>query len=255
MGGRPARSSCSSDLDRFPTGGATGSHLLPCSTASIGPDRSCSAAGMSCCRCCRRRSCRQGWVDNDTFSRRLRRGAGRAGTTVHLLGLSRHGHGAGAERLASGLVCLVGIFLPSFFLAIGPLPSLELVSPAPGDALGAERRQCGRCRALAGGALQSGLDQRVGAAISHSGSSPFSASVGGAAVAGRHSRGAGRPLWLRSFDATERRAARLCRQPEFIAAHRGRDSGRATTASNRETKPLNCRGKVFKGSVHEVSTS
>ena len=59
-----------------------------------------------------------------------------------------------------GLLCLAGIFLPSFFLAIGAAAVLELVPPASGDALGAEGRERRGGRAAAGRALHAGLDQR-----------------------------------------------------------------------------------------------
>ena len=72
-----------------------------------------------------------GWV-RTIVSCRLRRGAGCAGPALHVRGLSRHGHAAGAEWLARRVLCLVAIFLPSFLLVIGPLPFWNSFRRAPG---------------------------------------------------------------------------------------------------------------------------
>jgi len=126
--------------------------------------------------------------------RRLRRGPGGAGTVVHLFGLSRNRHGAGTEWLARGAGLSRGDFPAVVLSGDRSAAVLELVSPASGDAFGVEGRQRRRSRVAARGALQPGLDQRDPRAsrfrdrdhrLSHA------RDVGGAALAGRHSRRAG----------------------------------------------------------------
>ena len=57
--------------------------------------------------------------------RGLWRGAGGAGAAVHLRGLSRHGDEPPPNGWIGGLLCLAGIFLPSFLLLSAPLPFWE----------------------------------------------------------------------------------------------------------------------------------
>ena len=55
-------------------------------------------------------------------------------------------------------LCLVAMFLPSFFLTIGALPFWGRTPPPARSAIGAARRQCGGGRSAACRALQSGVD-------------------------------------------------------------------------------------------------
>ncbi len=69
---------------------------------------------------------------------------GGAGTIIYLRGLSGRRHGDPAPNGWLGaIICLVGIFLPSFFLVIGALPFWEsLRGGAAAQAAARHRRQC-----------------------------------------------------------------------------------------------------------------
>ena len=66
------------------------------STARV---RWCSAAGMSCCRCCRPRSCRRAGCTNDAFLAGYGAAQAVPGPLFTFAGLSRHRDGAATQRL------------------------------------------------------------------------------------------------------------------------------------------------------------
>ena len=147
-------------------GAATVRGVLPRRLAGVRrrPRRAAAAAG-------RGGAARLG--DERCVPRRLRRRAGGARAAVHLRRLSRRGDGAGAERLGWRRdLCLVAIFLPSFLLVIGRAAVLGRAAAAAAGAVGAARRQRRGGRPAAGGALQSGLDQRISARPTSPSASP-----------------------------------------------------------------------------------
>ena len=131
----------------------------PSSTASTAPGRSCSAAGTSCCRCSRPRSCRPAG-SHDAVPRRVRGGPGRAGPAVHLLRLPRRGDAAAAQRRGRR-GDLPGRDLPArrscSWSARCPFWDALRRARVPG---GAARDQRGGGRAAARRALPAGVDER-----------------------------------------------------------------------------------------------
>ena len=102
-----------------------------------------------------------GWVAQRRVPRRLRRGAGGAGTAVHVLRLSRHGDAAARRNGWAGAVALPGRHVPAGLpLVIGPLPFWDALRRRAVGAGGAARRQRRRGRTAARGALSAGLDLR-----------------------------------------------------------------------------------------------
>ena len=116
-----------------------------------------------------------GWVDNDAFLAGYGAAQAVPGPLFTFSAYLGTVMGPAPNGWLGGLICLAGD-LPAVVLSGDRAAALlELVSPAPGDALGPEGRQRRRRRPVAGGALQSGLDERhphVGR-ISRSASSRF----------------------------------------------------------------------------------
>ena len=130
-----------------------------CSTPSIAPARWCSAAAMSCCRCCSRRSCRRAGSATTPFSpamARRRRFRARCSPSPPISArmVRARRTASPAPRSASSRS-----FCRAFLLVIGVLPFWGLARPAPGRKA-CSGRQRRRGRPAAGRALPPGLDRR-----------------------------------------------------------------------------------------------
>ena len=103
----------------------------PSSIASIASARSCSAEDTSCFRCCKRRSCRSGWVDNEQFLA----GYGAAQAVPGPLFTFSAYLGAVMRPQPNGVagaaLALLAIYVPSFLLLLGTLPSWGAMRTRP----------------------------------------------------------------------------------------------------------------------------
>ena len=124
-----------------------------CSTRSTAPARWCSAAAMSCCRCCRPRWCRRAGSATTRFLAGYGAAQAVPGPLFTFAAYLGTVMGPAPNGWLGGLLCLVAIFLPSFLLLIGVLPFWDALRRRSRGAVGAARGQRRGGRAAAGGAL------------------------------------------------------------------------------------------------------
>ena len=182
-------SSCCSDCPCF---------LPPCrrmrslfSTRFTARVRWCSAAGTSCCRCSRPRSCRPGWVTNDAFLAGYGAAQAVPGPLFTFAAYLGTVMGPDPNGWVGGLICLVAIFLPSFLLLIGALPFWDSLRRRPAVQSALRGVNAAVVGPAARGALPAGMDERDLCArrfCDRDRRLPAAGAVGGAALARRHPR-------------------------------------------------------------------
>ena len=133
--------------------------------ASTSPVRSCSAAATSCCRCCTPAPVEPGWVDEGDFVAGYGAAQAVPGPLFTFAALPRRRAGPGAERRrraarsrwwrssCPGCCCWSGV-----------APFWTALRTRPGSRGGAGRRERGRGRRAAGGAVRPLATTAIGAA-------------------------------------------------------------------------------------------